>query len=183
MKNIDYKNSELSVRIEMKKLFGRKEEFLYDLLKLFKQYDLDEERLDCLMLLDQRRPYDEDIMYSIGETCRIQNNLIEMEKWYNKVREITTEHDVRLLLRLGETLTFGSDNSKVIKKGIAYLESARQLEPKNIDVLYCLIKACIQLEEQEYEIRAKKYCEQYLKLDPENEEVQEHLAELIEERS
>ena len=156
MKVLDYKNKEISIRVEMKKLFGRKEEFLHKLMELFKDFDLDDERLDCLLVLDQRRPYDEDIMYSIAEIHRKKGNIEEMERWYNKIRDITQEHDVRLLLRMGEQLVFAAENMKASKRGIKYLEQALIIEPKNTEILYVLVKACVGLEdESEYEVKMK----------------------------
>lgn len=176
---VTYNDKAFVITVETYRLIGRKQEFLYDVINLCKKYDLLEEKLETYLLLDENKPYDEDITYSIAECYRFLGNLNDMEKWYKKVIEINPKHSASVYLRMGDALCFMSDSVGDMKRGIEYLENALKYDTRNTEILHSLIKACGIIDSQDYEVKQKKYCEQYLKINPDSMEIRDCLDDII----
>lgn len=176
---VTYNDRAFVITVETYRLIGRKQEFLYDIINLCKKYDLLEEKLEAYLLLDENKPYDEDITYSIAECYRLIGNVDDMEKWYKKVIEINPKHSAVVYLRMGDAMSFMSDSPEYIKRGVEYLEMALKIDNKNTDILDSLIKACDRIDTQEYETKLKKYCELYLNINPDNIDIRDYLDDLL----
>lgn len=165
---------ELSISIKLGKLIGAKTLLIYDLIELFNKYDMIEEKLDCWFLLDKEKPFDVDIMYNIAECYVELADYSNVEKWYNKISEVTNDHDLHLFLKLGEILIMSTDEYKM-RKGIQYLEKALTIDSENTDVLFVLIRGCYELNEFEKQV---KYSKMFLKIEPDDQRVSSMLEDI-----
>ncbi|MDX1371041.1 MAG: hypothetical protein R3321_01140, partial [Nitrososphaeraceae archaeon] len=96
------------------------------------------------------------------------------EKWYNKISEVTSDHNLHLFLKLGEILIMSTEEGKM-RKGIQYLEKALTIDPENTDVLFVLVRGCYELNESEKQV---KYSKMFLDLEPNDQRILNMLKDI-----